>query len=200
MKGFTLIEILVVTAIISIVAAIIYPVFAKAKQSGNRAVAISNLRQCSISLNIYLDDNSHYPALDVARTVVPHGVTSDPGDYWRKSRDEVWPLLLGSFGYAGEDIPMIDLITKSGANGPAPLLVSIFYSDPKISSFKGDSPPSDATSQGLSVGMPSKVLTLRTDGSVKFEAVPHLIETPGWHQGFTWGSMFYALAYGKSVQ
>lgn len=197
MKGFTLFELLTATAIVAIISAIAYPVFAKAKREGYKATAISNLRQCSISLNMYRDANEHYPGLATARMTVPLDVTYDPGDYWRQSKHDQWPVMLGSFGYADGDQSAVDFITGSGNRGPAPLLVSVFYSYPRIMSFKGDSPPSDANARGFNVAMPTKVLALRTDGSVKFESVPHFNETLGWKQGFTWGSLFFALSFGK---
>ncbi len=57
-QGFTLIELLVVIAIIAILAALLMPAMAKAKQSGYRAADLNNLRQIDIALNIYTGDNS----------------------------------------------------------------------------------------------------------------------------------------------
>jgi len=56
-KAFTLIELLVVIAIIAILAAILFPVFAQAKQSAKKAVALSNTKQISLGLNMYMTDN-----------------------------------------------------------------------------------------------------------------------------------------------
>lgn len=54
--GFTLIELLVVIAIIAILAAILFPVFAKAKQSALTASCQSNLNQIGRALKMYLSD------------------------------------------------------------------------------------------------------------------------------------------------
>jgi prepilin-type N-terminal cleavage/methylation domain-containing protein len=43
-RGFKLIELLVVIAIIAILAAILFPVFAKAREKARRASCLSNLR------------------------------------------------------------------------------------------------------------------------------------------------------------
>lgn len=62
-RGFTLIELLVVIAIIAILAAILFPVFTSAKESGRRAACINNLKQISTAFDLYLSSSSErYPA------------------------------------------------------------------------------------------------------------------------------------------
>jgi prepilin-type N-terminal cleavage/methylation domain-containing protein len=55
-QGFTLIELLVVIAIIAILAAILFPVFAKARESGKQATCISNLKQIGTGVTLYEQD------------------------------------------------------------------------------------------------------------------------------------------------
>jgi prepilin-type N-terminal cleavage/methylation domain-containing protein/prepilin-type processing-associated H-X9-DG protein len=55
-KGFTLIELLVVIAIIAVLMAILFPALRAAKEQGNRAVCLSNLKQLSLGWMLYADD------------------------------------------------------------------------------------------------------------------------------------------------
>jgi prepilin-type N-terminal cleavage/methylation domain-containing protein/prepilin-type processing-associated H-X9-DG protein len=56
-KGFTLIELLVVIALIAIIAAILFPVFARAREKARQIVCVSNMRQISLALLQYAQDN-----------------------------------------------------------------------------------------------------------------------------------------------
>ncbi len=58
--GFTLIELLVVIAIIAILAAILFPVFAKARESARSSSCQSNLKQIGTSVQIYVQDYDGY--------------------------------------------------------------------------------------------------------------------------------------------
>jgi len=55
-RAFTLIELLVVIAIIAILAAILFPVFAQAKASAKRTQMLSNVKQSSLGVIMYMGD------------------------------------------------------------------------------------------------------------------------------------------------
>jgi prepilin-type N-terminal cleavage/methylation domain-containing protein/prepilin-type processing-associated H-X9-DG protein len=55
-SGFTLIELLVVIAIIAILASILFPVFARARENARRASCQSNLKQIALGVFMYNQD------------------------------------------------------------------------------------------------------------------------------------------------
>jgi prepilin-type N-terminal cleavage/methylation domain-containing protein/prepilin-type processing-associated H-X9-DG protein len=77
-EGFTLIELLVVIAIIAILAAILFPVFARARESARRASCLSNMTQIGLGIMQYTQDyDEHYPR---AWGGTGTGRTGDPND------------------------------------------------------------------------------------------------------------------------
>jgi prepilin-type N-terminal cleavage/methylation domain-containing protein len=55
-RGFTLIELLVVIGIISVLAAILFPVFGRARENARRSSCKSNLKQIGLGIMQYTQD------------------------------------------------------------------------------------------------------------------------------------------------
>jgi prepilin-type N-terminal cleavage/methylation domain-containing protein len=89
-RAFTLIELLVVIAIIAILAALLLPALARAKQKGQRAVCLSNLKQIGLAFEMYLGDHeNHFPDRRDLKSSLPGGYhpwtswpPSDPRAGW----------------------------------------------------------------------------------------------------------------------
>jgi prepilin-type N-terminal cleavage/methylation domain-containing protein/prepilin-type processing-associated H-X9-DG protein len=65
--AFTIIELLMVIAIIGVIAALLMPAIGKARESGRRTQCTNNLRQIGIAMYIYIDehDSRFPPVVDV---------------------------------------------------------------------------------------------------------------------------------------
>lgn len=103
-QAFTLIELLVVIAIIAILAALLLPVLSQAKQQGQRAVCLSNLKQIGVAFRLYLNDNnSRFPDRRDLKSALPGGYRpwtswppTDPRGGWT-------PIALKDFGTTASD-------------------------------------------------------------------------------------------------
>ena len=102
-KSFTLIELLIVVAIIAILAAIAVPNFLAAQIRGKYARAVSDLRSIATGLESYAVDHNHYPpnykvnywsipfVLTTPIAYLTQGRLVDPFAYWNRRMGGEFP-------------------------------------------------------------------------------------------------------------
>jgi len=91
-RGFTLIELLVVIAIIGILTAMVFPVFAKAREKARQSVCMSNLKQLSLAILMYVDDNGggFVPAQTPENLMRWHGARASLDEPFRPEGGPLW--------------------------------------------------------------------------------------------------------------
>ena len=97
-RGFTLVELLTVVAIVGVLAAILVPVAGRARVAAQTAVSTSNLRQLAAATHAYVADN---------RGFFPPGMSADTNIRWhgaRASDSQPFDAAKGWLGpYLGKD-------------------------------------------------------------------------------------------------
>jgi prepilin-type N-terminal cleavage/methylation domain-containing protein/prepilin-type processing-associated H-X9-DG protein len=108
-SGFTLIELLVVIAIIGILAAMLFPVFARARESARKTQCLANVKNIAMAIQIYLSDYDRFPpgntdqAAADALTEVSGGhqcrldFSNSPAQFWKANPYLRWPVILDEY-------------------------------------------------------------------------------------------------------
>jgi len=119
--GFTLVELLVVMAIIAILAALLLPAVGRAKQKGQQVACVNNSRQQAMAVFLYIDDHDGVlPPVayeDAQTNEVDWPVLLDP--YLRNVRTHLCPLDTRSrkSSYGLNELGFVDL-TDAGVTTP----------------------------------------------------------------------------------
>jgi prepilin-type N-terminal cleavage/methylation domain-containing protein/prepilin-type processing-associated H-X9-DG protein len=112
--GFTLIELLVVVAITAVLAAILFPVFAQAREKARQAACLSNLRQIGLAFLQYQQDyDEALPDRRDLKTSLPNGYKP-----W-----STWPASDPRGGWAAA---MLDPYVKAGGVWECPSVAGAF--------------------------------------------------------------------------
>lgn len=130
-RAFTLVELLVVIAVIAVLAALLFPALLAAQQKAKKAACLSNLRQVGIAINLYSTDN---------KGNIPYGP---------KAAAFTSPLDL----YPSTGAPTSLISLSSGAPVGLGLLLSQHLSaQPMVLFCPGSDQPFDAAAQLANVG------------------------------------------------
>jgi prepilin-type N-terminal cleavage/methylation domain-containing protein/prepilin-type processing-associated H-X9-DG protein len=96
--GFTLIELLVVIAIIAILAAMLLPALAKAKEKANRIFCLGNMKQWGLAQSMYVDDNAQtYPEKNIVLPAGDNGLLSWNDVVYAGQANDAWFNVLPAY-------------------------------------------------------------------------------------------------------
>jgi prepilin-type N-terminal cleavage/methylation domain-containing protein/prepilin-type processing-associated H-X9-DG protein len=112
-RGFTLIELLTVIAIIAVLAAILFPVFQRARESARKATCLSNMQQIGTAMELYSNDYNGFivPWCVTHAGVAPYNPPADPIKNVPDPSVTTWDTSIGDY-LRNSDL----LICKSNPN------------------------------------------------------------------------------------
>jgi prepilin-type N-terminal cleavage/methylation domain-containing protein len=174
-KGFTLVELLVVVAIIGILAGLLLSALSHAKGQGQSAHCKSNLRQLGTATFMYVEDTGFYPSYN---NVIPYDnfrtgpPTNSPAATWEQALAFYYAVDWSTMGpqcpaYSGQT--QLDVLARYGSYGYNTGGAALFGPDLGLSSCNpGSSTPGPGGHRGSDVSVPSQMFAfLDSRGSVQ---------------------------------
>jgi prepilin-type N-terminal cleavage/methylation domain-containing protein len=165
-QGFTLIELLVVIAIIALLASLLLPALAQAKETARSAKCRSNMRQITVGMLMYVDDNNDYfpwaggvdrnlpsdwvwGGQDAADTNNPQFIRRPPRSYGHHAEaGSVFPFVMGqavirpATGNSPDNYTNSFAVYQCPSTGPHGRALRVNYSmNDRVDGASGDFPP-----------------------------------------------------------
>ena len=206
-RGFTLIELLVVIAIIAILAAMLFPVFARARESARKIQCLSNVKNVGMAMQMYLTDFDRFPPGEHDADVIAYWQEQgcDPGCCSNQANPYLrWPVILDEYTknrdiwrcpsakhpcYPAQIMPVPDWFTqyKNGSYCACADLWPVGWGG-AVTDTNGDNswcrtPGEDAVEFGI--GMSEALLDVKTstiDDPAKYLVAFDSINEPMWGQ------------------
>jgi prepilin-type N-terminal cleavage/methylation domain-containing protein/prepilin-type processing-associated H-X9-DG protein len=115
-RGFTLIELLIVITIVAILAAILMPVFARAREKARQASCASNLKQIGMALEMYRTDHDGLQS-EISSDTNPARLDSCDSSYtWRAC---IMPYTKNNQIFVCPTASQLNGIVTDGIRGPS---------------------------------------------------------------------------------
>lgn len=131
--AFTLVELLIVMAIIAVVLSILVPVMTRARAASQSVTCLSNLRQISVAFHLFAERNDkRFPDPSVTRVSWESSLTQYAGTnvFACPADNEIFPSVGSSYDWRDTPYPATTLAGKTLTDSASSSLVLVFEALP----------------------------------------------------------------------